>query len=59
LAHVTWPRAQPADQSTSLKFSVEAWLESESFEPLIDFFVFVIQKLGSKIKLIIQIFLLL
>jgi len=59
LAHVTWPRAQPADQSTSLKVSLETWLESESFEPLINFFVFVIQKLGFKIKLINQIFLLL
>ena len=45
LAHVTWPRAQPLSQSVSLKFSLETRLESESFEPLIDFLVFLVQKL--------------
>ena len=37
LAHVTWPRAQPLDGSISLKFSLETWLESKCFEPLINF----------------------
>ena len=37
LAHVAWPRAQPLGQSVWLKFSLETRLESESFEPLIDF----------------------
>jgi len=32
LADVAWPRAQPLDQSVSLKFSLENRLESESFE---------------------------
>ena len=54
LAHVTWPRAQPLGQSISLKFSLETRLESESFEPLINFLAFLVQKLWSKIiKLII------
>jgi len=30
-----WPRAQPLDQSISLKFLLETKPESESFEPLI------------------------
>jgi len=47
LAHVAWPRAQPLGQSVSLKFSLETRLESESFEPLIDFLVFLVQKLWS------------
>jgi len=42
LAHVTWPRAQPLGQSVSLKFSFETRLESESFEPLIDFLAFLV-----------------
>jgi len=42
---VTWPRAQPLGQSISQKFSLETRLESESFEPLIDFVVFLVQKL--------------
>jgi len=62
LTHVAWPRAQPLGQSVSLKFSLETKLESESFEPLIDFLAFLVQKLWSKInkliKLISQIFLL-
>jgi len=43
--HVAWPKAQPLGQSVSLKFSLETRLESESFEPLIDFPVFLVQKL--------------
>jgi len=63
LAHVTWPRAQPLGQSFSLKFSLETRLESESFEPLIDFLAFLVQNLWFKINklinyLISQIFLL-
>jgi len=45
LAHVTWSKAQPLGQSVSLKFSLETRLESESFEPLIDFLAFLVQKL--------------
>jgi len=55
--------AQPLGQSVLLKFSLETRLESESFEPLIDFLAFLVQKLWSKINklinyLISQIFLL-
>jgi len=45
LAYVAWPRAQPLGQSVSLNISVETRLESESFEPLIDFLAFLVQKL--------------
>jgi len=45
LAHVAWPRAQPLGHSISLKFLLETRLESESFEPLIDFLAFLVQKL--------------
>ena len=45
LAHVAWPRAQPLGQSVSHKFLLETRLESESFEPLIDFLTFLGQKL--------------
>ena len=45
LAHVAWPRAQPLGQSVSIKFSLETRLESESFEPLIDFLTFLVQTL--------------
>ena len=45
LAHVTWPRTQPLGQSISLKFLLETRLESESFEPLIDFLAMLVQKL--------------
>jgi len=45
LAHVAWPRAQPLSQSVLLKFSLETRLKSESFEPLIDFLAFLVQKL--------------
>jgi len=48
LAHVAWPKAPPLGQSVSLKFSLETRLESKSFEPLIDFLAFLIQKLWSK-----------
>jgi len=41
----TWPRAQPLGQSISLKFSLETRLESESFERLINFLVFLVQNL--------------
>jgi len=54
LAHVAWPRAQPLGQSVSLKFSLETRLESESFEPLIDFLAFLVQKLWSKINKLIN-----
>ena len=54
LAHVTWPRAQPLGQSISLKFPLETSLESESFEPLIDFLAFLGQKLWSKINKLIN-----
>jgi len=45
LAQITWPRAQLLGQSISLKFSLATRLESESFEPLIDFLAFLVQKL--------------
>jgi len=54
LAHVAWPKAQPLGQSVSLKFSLETRLESESFEPLIDFLAFLVQKLWSKINKLIN-----
>ena len=54
LAHVAWPRAQPIGQSVSLKFSLGTRLESESFEPLIDFLAFLVQKLWSKINKLIN-----
>ena len=54
LAHVTWPRAQPLGQSFSLKFSLETRLESESFEPLIDFLAFLVQNLWFRINKLIN-----
>jgi len=45
LAHVAWSKAQLLGQSVSLKLSLETRLESESFEPLIDFLPFLVQKL--------------
>jgi len=54
LAHVIWPKAQPLGQSVSLKFLLETRLESESFEPLIDFLAFLDQKLWSKINKLID-----
>jgi len=63
LGHVAWPRTQPLGQSVSLKFSLETRLESEFFEPLINFLAFLVQTLSSKMNklfnyLISQIFLL-
>jgi len=40
-----WPKAQSLGQSVTLKFSLETRLESKSFEPLIDFLAFLVQKL--------------
>ena len=54
LAHVTWPRAQPLGQGVSLKFSLETRLESESFEPLIDFLAFLVQNFWFKINKLIN-----
>jgi len=54
LAHVAWPRAQPLSQSVSLKFSLETRLEFESFEPLINFLTFLVQKVWSKINKLIN-----
>ena len=54
LAHVAWPRAKRLGQSVLLKFSLETRLESESFEPLIDFLAFLVQKLWSKINKLIN-----
>jgi len=48
LAHVTWPWAQPLDESILLQFSLETKLESESFETLIDFLKFVLKTLRSE-----------
>jgi len=45
LGHVARPRVQTLGQSISLKFALESRLESESFEPLIDFLAFLGQKL--------------
>jgi len=54
LAHVAWPRAQPLGQSLLLKYLLVARLESESFEPLIDFLALLGQKLWSKINKLIN-----
>jgi len=54
LADVSWPRAQPLHQSISLKFSLETRLESESFQPLIDFLAFLDQNSWSKINKLIN-----
>ena len=54
LAHVARHSAQLLGQSVSLKFSLETRLESESFEPLIDFLTFLVQKLWSKINKLIN-----
>jgi len=45
VGHVAWPSTQLLGQSFSLKFSLDTRLESESFEPLIDFLAFLFQKL--------------
>jgi len=54
LNHVTWPRAQLLGQSISLKFALETRLESESFEPLIDFLAFLVHKLSSKMNKLVN-----
>jgi len=54
LAHVTWSRVQPLGQSVTLKFSLETRIESESFEPLIDFLAFLVQNLWFKINKLIN-----
>jgi len=54
LSHVAWARAQPLGQSVSLKFSLETRLESESFEPLIDFLKILVQKLWYKTNKLID-----
>ena len=54
LAHVAWPKAQPLGQSVSLKVSLETRLKSESFEPLINFLAFLVQKLWSKMNKLIN-----
>jgi len=54
MAHIAWPRAQPLGQSISRKFSFETRLESESFEPLIDYLEFLVQKLRSKLNKLIN-----
>jgi len=45
VAYVTWPRAQPLAQSIQLKFSLKTRLESECFEPLVDYLVFLVLRL--------------
>ena len=42
LAHVTWPRAQPLDQSILLRFHWKLGSSPKSFEPLIDFLAFLV-----------------
>jgi len=53
LTHVTCIRVQPLDRIISFKFSLETWLESESFQPLINFLTFLV-KLWFKINKIIN-----
>jgi len=43
-----WPSIQLLDGSISLNFSLETKLESQSFEPLIDFLAFLVRKLWRK-----------
>jgi len=47
-------KALPLGQSILLKFSLETRLKSESFEPLIDFVAFWVQKLWSKTNKLID-----
>jgi len=42
LSYVAWPKAQPLGRSI---MPLETRLESESFKPLIDFLMFLVQKL--------------
>jgi len=46
LAQVTSTWAQPQEESIFLKFLLKTNLGSESFEPLIDFLPFLVQKLA-------------
>ena len=50
--YLTW--TQPLDGNISLKVSLETRLESESFETLINFLMFLVQKLWPKINKIID-----
>ena len=45
LACLSWLRAQPLGQSISLKILLETRHDSESFEPLLEFLAFLVQKL--------------
>jgi len=45
LAQATWPWAKLLDGSISLKFLLDTRLKFESFEPLIRFLAFLVQKL--------------
>jgi len=47
-------RRQPLGQSVSLKIPLETRLESEPFEPLINFLSFLVQKLLFKINKLIN-----
>jgi len=44
LVHVAWPKVKALGESILLKFSLETKLQSKSFEPLIDFLAFLVQK---------------
>jgi len=62
LAHVAWPKAQPLGQCFAEVF-IGNWTQVRVFKPLINFLVFLVQKLRFKINklinyLISQIFLL-
>jgi len=50
MAHLPW--AQPQVGSILFKFLLETRLESESFEPLINFLMLLVKKLLSNNKLI-------
>ena len=54
LAQVTWPGPKPLDRIILLKFSMETMLESVSFEPVVNFLEFLLQKLWSKINKLID-----
>ena len=53
LAQVTWPWAQPLDGNISLKFSLETRLQSESFEPSIDFLAFLVKKMWVRLSILL------
>jgi len=54
LAQVTCPGSKPLNGSISLKFLLETRLESEFFEPLIDFLGSWVHKVWPKINKIIN-----